>query len=55
MVLRVDFRHNSPSSNHYVDSIEVEIGGKVEEITDLDPQSSASFSESKTLGMARPG
>jgi len=49
MVLRVDFRHNSPSSNHYVDSIEVEIDGKVEEITDQDPQSSASFSESKTL------
>jgi hypothetical protein len=37
-VLLIRVRHNSPSSNHYVDTIDVEIDGKAEKITGLGPQ-----------------
>lgn len=48
-VLVMEIRHNSPSSNHYVDVIEVEIDGKISEITDLEPQIAARFEERYTL------
>jgi len=49
-VLVVQVRHNSPSPNHYVDTIDVEIDGKVEKITGLDPQTATSFSVEHALG-----
>jgi len=49
-VLVVQVRHNSPSSNHYIDTIDVEIDRKVEKITGLDPQTSTSFTVEHALG-----
>ena len=44
-VLVIEVRHGSPSSSHYVDAIEVEVDGKVEKTTDLEPQTSTRFKE----------
>ncbi len=49
-VLVIQVRHNSPSSNHYVDTVEVEIDGKVEKINGLEPQTGASFTVEDALG-----
>lgn len=49
-VLVIQVRHNSPSSNHYVDTVEVEIDGKVEKINGLEPQTGASFTVEHALG-----
>lgn len=44
-LLVIQIRHNSPSSNHYIDAIEIDVDGKVDEKTDVErPQSSATFS-----------
>ena len=49
-VLLIRVRHSSPSSNHFVDTIDVEIDGKVEKITGLGPQTEISFNVEYKLG-----
>jgi hypothetical protein len=49
-VLLIEIRHSSPSSSHYVDIIDVEIGGELEKISDIDPQTESIFVEEFDLG-----
>lgn len=46
----MEIRHSSPTSTHHVDTIEVEINGALEEITDLEPQNSTIFTYRYNLG-----
>jgi desulfoferrodoxin (superoxide reductase-like protein) len=49
LVLSLEVRHNSPSSMHYVDTVEVVIDGGTAKTYDLAPQSSTTFSENIAL------
>lgn len=49
LVLSLEVRHNSPSSMHYVDTVEVVIDGGTAKTYDLATQSSTTFSENITL------
>ena len=42
-VLVATIRHNSPSSRHYVDVVDIELDGKVEKFEDLPPQTETTF------------
>lgn len=46
--ITVEIRHASPSSSHYVETVEVRVGGDVYEI-DLDPQIETVFESEVTL------
>jgi len=52
--LTLEIRHGSPSTNHYVDVIEIEIDGKVEKVDDLEPQKSTIFTYKYNLGKTQP-
>lgn len=41
--LVVEIRHNDPSSTHYVDTVEIDVDGKVERKTNLTPQTTTTF------------
>jgi hypothetical protein len=47
--LMVEVRHSSPTSSHFVDSIEIRIDDGVEKVFSQEPQSSTSFSIEITL------
>jgi desulfoferrodoxin (superoxide reductase-like protein) len=47
--IRLEIRHASPSSSHYVDTVEVEIEGQVKHF-DLQPQSNNPFTVELDLG-----
>ncbi len=49
-VLVIEIRHSSPSSSHYVDSFEVEVGEEVYTIEDLGGQSATVFTVEHVLG-----
>ena len=49
-VLVIEIRHSSPSSSHYVDSFEVEVGEEVYTIEDLGGQSATVFMVEHVLG-----
>jgi len=42
--IRLQIRHANPSNNHYVDTVEVDIGGQIKNFN-LQPQSSSPFTE----------
>lgn len=49
-VLVIEIRHSSPSSSHYVDSFEVEVGEEVYTVEDLGGQSTTVFTVEHILG-----
>jgi desulfoferrodoxin (superoxide reductase-like protein) len=49
-VLVIEIRHSSPSSSHYVDSFEVEVGEEVYTMEDLGGQSTTVFTVEHVLG-----
>jgi len=52
-ILNLQIRHGSPSSNHYVDVIEVEIDERLDQITGLEPQTSTVFIYKHNIGIAQ--
>jgi desulfoferrodoxin (superoxide reductase-like protein) len=54
-VLIIEVSHSSPSSSHYIDSFEVEVGEEVFTIEDLDEQSSTVFTVEHILESSGPG
>ena len=52
LILSLEVRNNSPSSTHYVDTVEVVIDGGTAKTYDLAPQSSTTFSENINLGVS---
>lgn len=49
-VLDLEIRHSSPSSTHYVDMIEVEINERLDRLTDIEPQTSTTFTYGHNIG-----
>ncbi len=47
-ILNIKIEHNNPTSSHYVNIIEV--GGDVQSVTDLEPQTSTQFTYQYDLG-----
>ncbi len=54
-VLVIEVSHSSPSSSHYIDSIEVEAGEQVYTIEDLDVQSTTVFTVEHVLESSGTG
>lgn len=53
-VLKIEIRHGSPTSAHYVDIIEVDVDGEVKKVTVQEPQTTTTFTYSFKLGELEP-
>ena len=42
-ILNIEISHSNPTASHYVNSIEVELNGELEQISDLEPQTETVF------------
>ena len=51
-VVIVTVRHSSPTSRHYVDAVDIEIDGEIENIEDLEAQTETTFTVELTLNSA---
>ena len=49
-VLSIEISHSSPSSTHYVDVIEVEINERLDRLSDLEPQTTTTFTYEHNIG-----
>lgn len=49
-VLFIEITHSSPSSTHYVNVVEVGINERLDRITDLEPQTSTTFTYEYNVG-----
>lgn len=52
-VLDIEIRHSSPSSTHYIDIIEIEINERLDRVTDLEPQTSTTFTYKYSIGTVK--
>lgn len=52
-ILDIEIRHSSPSSTHYIDIIEIEINERLDRVTDLEPQTSTTFTYKHNIGTVK--